>query len=613
MREGGRRLVAGSVRCALGVAAFLASSPAAAEVTGLVRDASTGRAIDGAIVRVQATGTPVFTDAQGRYVLPVAASGTRVTAGAKGYFTAGLDMGAGDALDFALDPVPDDPAHAVEFVDPTACVGCHAEQVADWKTSAMAHAGRNTWVEDIYMGTGTPGGTGGFVYTRDSVHAEGNPASECASCHQPESWVAEPFSPLRGIGDPHPSVERGVSCLTCHLVAHVDEARPNDPGIYPGTVRMNRGSIVRYGVLGDVDFDAVGRMRASYQPQLSSVVCGACHQDANDPDGSGRFDGPISEPTYLEWLASPYGDPTSERYETCMGCHSTPSDATSASSLQVTAPRPRGAVRTHRFEGTTPSYLERAVSMALEARVVNGLLEVSVALTNVGAGHHVPTGVTMRNAILLVEAADDDGPLEHVGTQVVSELGGVGRPEEGYFAGLPGKVYAKINESASGESPTVFTEATRITSDNRIPALATDRTAYSFRVVGSSPLRVRARLIYRRAWRDIIDAKGWSEDGHGAPLADLQPPHFGHLMASAERTVTPPPEPPPDPPAPPDPPSEPPAEPQPPPASDAPPRGSSGCSTAGPSAGAGPVTLVALVALAAVARRRPRGASIERR
>ena len=28
----------------------------------------------------------------------------------------------------------------------------------------------------------------------------------------------------------------------------------------------------------------------------------------------------------------------------------------------------------------------------------------------------------------------------------------------------------------------------------------------------------------------LVDAKAWTEDGHGNALADVQPPHFGHLM-----------------------------------------------------------------------------------
>jgi len=49
-------------------------------------------------------------------------------------------------------------------------------------------------------------------------------------------------------------------------------------------------------------------------------------------------------------------------------------------------------------------------------------------------------------------------------------------------------------------------------------------------------LKVRARLVYRRAWRALVDAKQWTTDGHGKPLADIAPPHFGHLMEQAEAT-----------------------------------------------------------------------------
>ncbi len=563
---------------------LLAPALAHAAVSGTVRSAGSGAPIAGAIVAVQASGKPVFTDAQGRYTLAAASAGARITAGAKGYYTAGQDA-AGASLDFALEAVPHDPSAPVEFLDPEACNGCHATQVKEWKASRMAHAGRNTWVEDLYAGTATPGGMGGFVYRRDSVHATHSPSSECASCHQPEAWVAQPNVPLRSVTESHPTVEHGVSCLTCHLIAHVDESRPNDPGMLARTVTVNRGTVVRYGTLGDVDFQADGRMRGSYQPQLSSVVCGVCHQDANDPKETGAFDGPISEPTYLEWLGSPYGDPKSERYSSCMECHSRPSDAKSASSLQVTAERPAGQIRSHHFEGTTPEYLERAMQLALTTSVSGGVLEVKVALTNVGAGHHVPTGVTIRNMILLVEAVGPKGPLQHLGQETVSELGGVGKPEEGYYAGLPGKLYANVNEDASGNGPTLFTEAVRIRADNRIAALATDTTTYPFKLEGKGPVQVRARLLYRRAWRQLIDQKGWTKDGRGEKLADLEAPHYGHLMASAEATVTPP---------------------SPPSAS----AGGGGCASAGPStagAASGAVGLaLALITLARSRRRRGR-------
>jgi hypothetical protein len=88
-------------------------------------------------------------------------------------------------------------------------------------------------------------------------------------------------------------------------VAHVDERKVNYPGLYPGAVTLTRPRgpdhlQVQYGLLGDSDYTRRYLMRASYQPQLAALVCAACHQDRNDPEGHGDFEGGggvISEPT----------------------------------------------------------------------------------------------------------------------------------------------------------------------------------------------------------------------------------------------------------------------------------------------------------------------------
>ena len=51
------------------------------------------------------------------------------------------------------------------FSEPDACAHCHPDQLEQWTESPMARAERNTWLYDVYDGTGTSGGMGGFVYT----------------------------------------------------------------------------------------------------------------------------------------------------------------------------------------------------------------------------------------------------------------------------------------------------------------------------------------------------------------------------------------------------------------------------------------------------------------
>lgn len=527
----------------------LATSAVAGDVTGTVRDHQTSNPIAGALVSWQASGLNTTTAPDGSFTLTVPDGTNLVVVGAaKGYFNTSVVSDApSGGVEIRLPPVPasDDPTY--QLVPPTTCGNCHPDQYEQWAGSAMANAGFNTWVDDIYSGTGTPNGMGGFVYLRDSVFAATNPASECASCHQPELWINDPFVALEGpSADPSPELIHGVSCEVCHKVADVDVAKINFPGIFPGAVTFTRPSgpnyhQVQYGVLGDADYSLASTMRPSYQPQLVAEVCAACHQDANDPDENHTYAGVISEPTYLEWVVTPYADQQSPLYADCVDCHMPAFGATEACvALSPPLVRDPDTIRSHRIEGTTAQYLENAVEMSMTAQQVGGEIAVHVNIANTLTGHHVPTGVTVRNMILVIEAwrEEDELALVSTGMQTIHDLGGVGDPAQGYYAGLPGKFYAKVNHDADGNGPTFFTDATGIQFDNRLPALTSDGTDYSFTLPpDGGTMHVRARLIYRRAFRFLVDAKQWTEDGHGNPLADVAPPHFGHLMELAEHTI----------------------------------------------------------------------------
>jgi hypothetical protein len=528
------------------LAVLLMVAAAIAQIGGVVRDSRTLAPVPGAIVTWQTTSFRTVTGADGSYRLPIRIGDDLViVAAAKGYFNgwATVDPPA-LGVELRLDPVPteDNPAYTLE--PPDTCSLCHWSVYEDWHNTPMALAGTNTWVDDLYSGLGTPGGAGGFVYVRDSMYAAHNPNSECASCHQPEAWIAQPFSALQDPRQPRTTAAlHGISCEVCHKIADVDVARINFPGIFPGAVRFTRPPgpdphPVQYGVLGDTNYHHELLMRPSYQPQLVAEVCAACHQDANDPEENHTYTGVISEPTYTEWRDSPWSDPASPQFRTCVDCHMPPSGRDFV--CEVLYPpllRDQDQVRTHQILGTTPEFLENAVELSMTAARNQEYMDVQVDVANTLTGHHVPTGVTVRNMILLVEARriGDDRPLRQVGPQIVHELGGVGDPQQGYFAGLPGKLYTKLIHDPSGHAPTFFTDAAGIVFDNRIAAGETDPTHYRFLIPGGGgEVRLRARLIYRRAFRALVDAKQWSSDGHGRPLEDIQPPHFGHLMELSE-------------------------------------------------------------------------------
>ena len=511
------------------------------QVSGVVRDQLTLLPVAGAMVTLQTTNIKTITAADGSFVLTNAIGADLVIVSAKKYYyNKSVTVSSPITnVEILIESVPQDNNPNYNFMDPEVCGSCHPDQYDQWTGSPMSLAGVNAWVYDTYNGTGTPGGMGGFVYTRDSFLAGNNPESECASCHQPEPWIKNPFSALEPIDSLSVGSMHGISCEACHKIAHVDESKINYPGIYPGVVTYTRPEVtssqIQYGVLGDSDFNLFSLMRSSYQPQLTAVVCASCHQDKNDPDEDGDFEeenGVISEPTYLEWLDSPYSDPQSPYYATCVDCHM-PSYGASFVCTQINLQRDSSTIRAHDIKGTTPEYLENAVELNINPQPSGNEVNVEVTITNNNTGHHVPTGVTIRNMILLVEAftKQDSTPLIYTGNQLVHQLGGVGDPAQGYYAGLPGKFYSKVNHDSSGNGPTFFTDATGIIFDNRIAALDTDTSSYSFEIPGGGvEYVVRARLIYRRSFRFLTDAKQWQYDGHNNPLEDVMPPYFGHLM-----------------------------------------------------------------------------------
>jgi len=527
------------------------NDPNAVTVTGVVRNAATMLPIENAVVALQTTATKTTTAADGSFSFSLS-GGTYVTVvgASEGYYSASRTATApASNIEILLDPVAIGTNAAYAFTEPSTCGICHPNQKNEWDNSAMANAGVNTWVHDIYDGNGTPGGMGGFVYTRDSAYAGSSPDSECAACHQPESWIAAGYSGrMEGPDDagyPSTASAHGISCETCHKIANVDIQKIDFPGIFPGAVTFNlpdSGTQVQYGGLADVDFSSPGTMEPSYQPQLEAEVCGACHQEKNDINEDHTFVGITSEPTYTEWAESPYGMENSGMYQSCIDCHMPPTGETqfcTVSSLD----RDPSAIRSHAIEGTTATYLDNAVELSMQTQLVGNQLQVDVTIDNSLTGHHVPTGVTVRNMILLVEAWQDGqdplvNPLVHTSAQTIHDLGGIGDPAQGYYAGLPGKFYAKVNHDISLQGPTFFTDATGIIFDNRIPALGSDATNYTFAVPsGSGIIHVRARVIYRRAFRFLVDAKGWTEDGHGNPLEDVAGPDYGHLMEIATTDV----------------------------------------------------------------------------
>jgi hypothetical protein len=254
-----------------------------------------------------------------------------------------------------------------------------------------------------------------------------------------------------------------------------------------------------------------------------SEYCAGCH--------FGVFWDVVVYDSFGEWLRSSYSDPENGR--SCQDCHMPSTGAA------LFARPERGGLRRdpadiagHRMPGASDEKLLRnAVTMTVEAERFDGRAVVRVLITNDRTGHHVPTGSPLRQVILLVRARDEAGSVSRLLTgPTLPEWTGAGDPGSGRYAGLPGKAYAKVlQDSWTGERPTAaYWNPTFVVADTRIEALATDRSTFVFDAPPGEGVTVEATLIYRRAFIELIEAKGWdAPDIIMARQVRPLPPHGG--------------------------------------------------------------------------------------
>jgi hypothetical protein len=268
--------------------------------------------------------------------------------------------------------------------------------------------------------------------------------------------------------------------------------------------RPDEGQQVFFGTLVDVN------RRVSYSPlESESEFCAPCHYGVfGGVVGSGMVtSGTLIYNSYGEWLNSPYSDPKTGM--TCQQCHMPVSSA-----KYFVFPERGGLTRDyatlhdHTMPGAADEkLLQNSVTMKSSAQRAGDQLQVQVSITNDKTGHDIPTDAPIRSMILVVEALDASGrPL-------ALRLGPVNPAYSGNYGGLPGKTFAKVlKDEWTGETPTAaYWRPVSIVEDTRLPAIATDTTHYTFDLPTGKAAQVNVRLVFRRAFQDLMKLKGWTD------------------------------------------------------------------------------------------------------
>jgi hypothetical protein len=306
------------------------------------------------------------------------------------------------------------PPYDAASMSPESCAQCHAQVVADWKQSLHAVADSE------------------IVYARvvaEFRREHGVEASNwCAGCHSPLRMARGQLNiKVADVDQPN------VDCVTCHSIRQIHQPR------------------------GDLNFDMAVKPAAGYGAGYASVVsnrlllmqpdahrerwngslprgselCGACHRQTLPEFLTGSKDSPTIQDTYGEWQRSRFNSDNPAQRRTCQDCHMP--ENRGLTSLLVGGGRRHlfagASVDVARLEGSRTALREHRrllASAAAVALAVEGCNSQGIALlakvTNYGAGHNLPTGVTdLREVWLEVTAKDEAGRVVYQSGAVSSD------------------------------------------------------------------------------------------------------------------------------------------------------------------------------------------------
>lgn len=265
-------------------------------------------------------------------------------------------------------------ATSEHFESTLLCSGCHMDIFNQWRGSMHS----NSWTDPVYRA----------ALSLMSRFSEGKIDNFCMGCHTPIGVVTHEASPAgKNMSE---GAMQGVQCEVCHNVARISGI---GNGAYVLTPQLH-GRPLKFGPYKD----AVSPIHDTAYSQLhtQSEFCSDCH-DVTHP-----FNRVAIERTYSEWRDSAYAGKGIQ----CQDCHMKPAPGRSSP-----IGKDRERVYTHYFVGGnalvtqilgSDMHAGRTEEMLRSAATVQVLVqgalsptrmnEVKVRVTNIGAGHKLPTG-----------------------------------------------------------------------------------------------------------------------------------------------------------------------------------------------------------------------------
>lgn len=368
-----------------------------------------------------------------------------------------------------------------DYTQPEVCGGCHAGIYSQWNGSMHSLSHKDPVYQKLFL----------------LASRETNSTFDafCTKCHAPIDYLSGNIPSADNYKVSEIS-EKGISCDFCHTVNA-------SSGIGNGAYISSPGR-VKYGPFND-SFSMYHETAYS-ELHTKAEFCGMCHNVAHP------FNGLVLESTYSEWKEGPYNATTP-----CQHCHMTPGVTKFMQNpgRDAAGAPMREHIYTHYFVGGnamlpgllgSPEHerlakerLRSAAKVDIESiERINDTVNMVVKVTNIGAGHKIPTGLTEARQIWLdIDVVDSSG-------KTVFRSGAM--DGEGYIDHAA-VIYHTVFGDSEGKPTEKVWLADRILLDNRIPPKGYSIENYSFSIPQNAKglLSIAVRLNYVSASQELSD------------------------------------------------------------------------------------------------------------
>ncbi len=300
-------------------------------------------------------------------------------------------------------------------------------------------------------------------------------------------------------------LEEGVSCVACHRITEVSSSGNSSYNLDLSGRKKYVFEDSSYGVgqwLSEKFINARPAVhKSSYMKKIykKSSYCASCH-DEFLPDSKREV---VS--TFKEWEKSPYNNPEEpDKHKNCIDCHMTNmknGKFAPLEGLSTTGGEVKKDIKVHYFAGANHflSGLKNSVNEEQTIQLLKTAARIDVdikgnkiivGVKNVGAGHHLPTGVSdFRELWLDVTLRDRDSKVLYSSGKLKSD-GNLDSDARAFM-----KVFGDENSKPVG---LMFWRYKKLLSDSRIPA--GKRVEESYAIPSSNlkyPLKVVVKLNFR--------------------------------------------------------------------------------------------------------------------